>query len=187
MKVNCCGDNNFNQTHVSSNQRPSTCAFVVSPASQVEVIQSNGQAQVKPALISEYIPKSKKSQQNPFLPIRHNFSVALIPRVFLKERGQIGFTVPTRKSSSTDRHVTGAWQVSDFTRQFSSSPEEPLYGQRRTVYGYHLDNLHHEIGPICRLKCAKAARTLLLSVWEASSRKVQCWPRSISLRLISAS
>lgn len=77
-------DNNLNQTHVWSNQKQATCVFAVSPASQVEVIQSHGRAQVKPAIISEYIPKSEKSQQNPFFQTRHNFNVALIPRVFPK-------------------------------------------------------------------------------------------------------
>lgn len=78
------------------------------------VIQSDALSQVKPGSYSHTIPQKR---EKPTKPVRDTFTVALIPSrnlVFPAERRRIGFTVLTRKSSSTNRDVTGAWQVSVF-------------------------------------------------------------------------
>lgn len=87
------------------------------PPSRPPVIQSVALSRVKPASISQHCPKKREKPTKPVLSVGDTLfvAVALIQcqrRSFPARRRRVGFSVPTRKSSSTDRDVTGAWQVS---------------------------------------------------------------------------
>lgn len=99
------------QLRLSQSQRARAWSTARPRPSGSPVIQSAVLSQVKPASISQLCPqKARKADKTRSLSRGH--LVCCPHPAAPQQRRRIGFSVPTRKSSSTDRDVTGAWQVS---------------------------------------------------------------------------